>query len=314
MKNFYVLYGLDKSLVQNELEKIIRKLKVEDVVRYDMNTSLIMDVLEDASTVSMFSNKKVIVLENCFFLTANKTIENIEVLEQFIEHYQSDNTCIFIQYTDKLDTRKKVYKLLNKYGTIIELKEKDEGYVKKFIEEYLNNEGYKIEDSSYFIKKVGFQLSTIQNELDKLMMYKIEDKVITNQDIDKISIQSIDEEIFALTDAIVARDIQKSLSLLSEFLNQGYDEIQIIMLLASQFRFFFQVKRLLNKNKSEVEIAKILEVNPYRVKFTVKKLYGYSESMILEYIQKIAKMDHDIKLGLMDKKLALELFIIESNH
>ena len=75
------------------------------------------------------------------------------------------------------------------------------------------------------------------------------------------------------------------------------------------FRFFFQVKRLLNKNKSESEIAKTLEVNPYRVKFTVKKLYSYTENMLLNYIKKIAKMDHDIKLGLMDKRLALELFI-----
>ena len=87
--------------------------------------------------------------------------------------------------------------------------------------------------------------------------------------------------------------------------------MQIIMLLASQFRFLFQVKRLLNKNKTEAEIAKILEVNPYRVKFTKKKLYNYNEKLLLTYIKKLAKIDHDIKLGLMDKKLALELFIIE---
>ena len=74
----------------------------------------------------------------------------------------------------------------------------------------------------------------------------------------------------------------------------------------------FQVKRLLNKGKSEAEIAKILDVNPYRVKFSVKKLYSYSEDMLLDYIKKLAKMDHDIKLGLVNKKVALELFIIQN--
>ena len=78
------------------------------------------------------------------------------------------------------------------------------------------------------------------------------------------------------------------------------------------FCLLFQVKRLTNKNKSEQEIAKILEVNPYRVKFTKKKLYNYNEKLILTYIKKLAKIDHDIKLGLMDKKLALELFIINN--
>ena len=42
---------------------------------------------------------------------------------------------------------------------------------------------------------------------------------------------------------------------LEEFLNKSYDEVHIIMLLASQFRFLFQVKRLYNKNKSEAEIG-----------------------------------------------------------
>ena len=102
----------------------------------------------------------------------------------------------------------------------------------------------------------------------------------------------------------------RSLNLLEEFLNKDYEEIQIIILLAGQFRFLFQVKRLLNKGKSDFEIAKILEANPYRVKFTIKKLYMYTEDMLLDYIKKLAKIDHDIKLGLMDKRLALELFIL----
>ena len=123
----------------------------------------------------------------------------------------------------------------------------------------------------------------------------------------------MEDEIFSLTDAIIARDISKSLSLLEEFVNRSYDEIQIIMLLASQFRFLYQVKRLVNKNKRYDEIAKILEVNPYRVKFTINKLYGYSEEMLQSYIKSLAKMDHDIKLGIMDKRLALELFIIHNS-
>ena len=170
-----------------------------------------------------------------------------------------------------------------------------------------------MESIDYFLKRVGNNLDNIKNELDKLIIYKFEDKVINNNDIDKICAKMLEEEIFVLTDAIIYKDISKALNYLEDFLNQGYDEMQIIMLLASQFRFMFQVKRLINKNKSEGEIAKILEVNPYRVKYTIKKLYSYSEDMLLDYIKKIAKMDHDIKLGIMDKKIALELFIALNN-
>lgn len=309
MENFYLLYGIDKGLVQYELDKLLKKLKLDDIVKYDMTSSNLLDVIEDASTVGLFSTKKVIILEDCFFLGANKSIDSIEVLEKYLEHYNPDNYCIFLAYMEKIDARKKICKLLSNHK-VIELKKMDEDSLKQYVEAVLKVDNYQMESIDYFLGKVGSNLSNVKNELDKLMMYRLEDKKILNKDIDKITIHSMEEEIFALTDAIILKNTSRALSLLEEFLNKSYDEMQIIMLLAGQFRFLFQVKRLLNKNKSEADIAKILGVNPYRVKFTVKKLYSYSEKMLTDYIQDIAKMDHDIKLGLMDKRLALDLFII----
>lgn len=313
MNNFYLIYGIDRSIVNNELDKVIKSLRVDDIVKYDMNNSTILDVIEDASTVGLFSSNKIIILDDCYFLSANKSIDNIEEMEAYIEKYNPNNYCIFISYTDKVDTRKKIYKLLKNNGKIIEQVNIDEDYLINYINDELDKEDYKIEDVNYFINKVGKNLYNAKNELNKLMMYKLDTKSITNSDIDKITIRSIEEEIFALTDAVILKNTSKALSLLEEFLKKDYEEIQIIMLLASQFRFLFQVKRLLNKGKSEGEIAKVLEVNPYRVKFTVKKLYYYTESMLLGFISKLAKIDHDIKLGLTNKRIALEMFIISNN-
>lgn len=309
MKNFYVLYGVDKSLFNYELDQLLKKLSLDDVSRYDMMVDSMDMVVEDASTVGMFSPKKVIVLDNCFFLCANKTIDRLDLLEEYLEHYNPKHYCIFLVYADKLDTRKKIYKLFSKCADIRELKKMDNASLEKSVRQTLTEEGYQIENVAYFLEKVGTDWHNVQNELQKLMMAGTSSKKITNRDVDQIVSVVIDDEIFALTDAIVQRDNKRALILLDEFLNRNYDEMQIIMLLASQFRFFFQVKRLSNKNKLEAEIAKTLGVHPYRVKTSIQKLYSYSEGMILEYIRKLAKMDHDIKLGLMDKRLSLELFI-----
>ena len=308
MENFYVLYGPDRASIQFESKQLIKKIEASDIIKYDMKSITIDEVIDDAITIGMFSKKKTIILEDAYFLGANKTIENIERLENYIEHSNPNTICIFLSYMEKIDARKKINKLLNKHK-VIEIKKKDTTDLKKYIETILKENKYTMENINYFLDKVGTNLSNIKNELDKLMMYKINDKIILKDDIDKICIFTSEEEIFALTDAIVAKDMLTSFKLLEEFLNKNYDEIQIIMILASQFRFFYQVKRLLNKGKSESEIAKTLSANPYRIKFTIKKLYTYSENILLNYIQRIAKMDHDIKLGLMDKKLALELFI-----
>ena len=324
MKNFYVFYGRDKSkadknsldfgLIKNEVDKLIKKINTTDIIYYDLETNSLRDIIDDAATISMFSDKKVIVIENAFFLNANKSIDDLELLESYIKHPNINTYMIFVSLTEKIDTRKKIVKLLDEVGVINELNKIDDRYIVNYVSDYLKENGYKIEDINYFIRSVSNNLYDIKNELDKLMMYKIEEKYITKSDIDNTTIKTMDEEIFTLTDSIILKDTIKSLSLLEEFLNKNYDEVHIIMLLASQFRFLFQIKRLYNKNKSEAEIAKILGVNPYRVKFSLKKIYSYSETMIIDYIKQLARMDHDIKLGLIDKKLALELFIIGNKN
>ncbi len=309
MTNFYLLYGNDKTIIENELNNLLNKNNEIDIIKYSLDNTTIEEIIEDASTISMFANKKIIVLDNCSFFSANKTINNQELLENYLNNYNPNTYIIFIANTEKVDTRKKIYKLLNKNGQIIEC-QNNNNYIISYINNYLKENEYKIDDLNYFLNTTGNNLSNIKNELDKLFMYKINNKIITNDDIDKICIKNIEEEIFTLTDAIIENKTTLSLKLLENFLNKNYDEIAIINLIASQFRFLFQVKRLENKNKSYNEIAQILEANPYRIKFTLKKLANYTENELIKKIKQLARIDHDIKTGLIDKKIAIELFIL----
>ena len=174
----------------------------------------------------------------------------------------------------------------------------------------MQDSGYKLDSIDYFLDYVGMDLNNMKTELDKLFMYKLEDKVIHNEDIKNICLRNYQDDIFTLTDAIIAKDTTKALEFTDMFLNNGYEEMQLIFLFASQFRFLFQVKRLANKNKNYKEIAQILEVNPYRVKFSLAKVARYTEDMILDELEKLAKMDTLIKSGKMNKHLALEMYIL----
>ena len=91
MKNFYLIYGAERSFVNNELSKLIDKLNIGEVIKYDMQVSSISSVVEDALTVGLFTSNKIIILDDCFFLSANKTIDDIEMLEEYIDKYNPDN-------------------------------------------------------------------------------------------------------------------------------------------------------------------------------------------------------------------------------
>ena len=87
----------------------------------------------------------------------------------------------------------------------------------------------------------------------------------------------------------------------------------MIGLIASQFRFLLQVKILYNKNKTNDEISKILEVHPYRVKLAINNSYYYSKELLEDYLLKLFEIDRKIKLGLADKNILFELFILNKN-
>ena len=260
---------------------------------------------------SMFSSNKVIIVNdaNCF----KDKVYDISVLEDYFNKYNHNNYLIFT-LNGKPDTRKKIYKLIDKIGKVINVKN-DRDYLYNYVNKYISSNNYEMSSNNimYFLSKVGNNINNIKNELDKLMIYKDNDKCILKDDIDYMVIVNIDDEIFALTDAVINGDINNSMRLYNFFINHNYEQVQIIALLGSQFHFLYQVKKLYNEGKYKDDIAKILEVHPYRVKLALEKIYSYSEDILLFYINKLALMDKNIKLGKIDKSLALELFLINKD-
>lgn len=313
MSNFYLIYGDDNGLIENQVTEIINKLNIDkdNIVTYSLNNTSMEDIILEASMFSMFGTNKVIIVNdaNCF----KDKVDNIEVLEEYFDKYNHDNYLIFT-LNGKPDTRKKVYKLIDKMGSVIAVKN-DRDYLYNYVNKYIIDNNYQMSSNNiiYFLSKVGSDINNIKNELDKLMIYKDNDHNILKEDIDEMVIVNIDDEIFALTDAVINGDISNSMRLYNFFINHNYEQVQIIALLGSQFHFLFQVKRLYNQGKYKDDIAKILEVHPYRVKLALGKIYSYSEELLLSYISKLADMDKNIKLGKIDKGLALELFLINKD-
>lgn len=314
MKNFYLIYGTDKSRIHKKIEEIKEKLKIEEIIKYSLDKDNLEDIILDASLVNMFSSTKLILVDDANIFTTSKKEIDTKVLEDYLNNYNSDTYIIFECNQEKVDTRKKIYKKIKELGEIIEIVKPDKKSIKEYILNLAKKNNYVIEDIDYLTNKIGTDVNNVDNELTKLFIFKTEDKKITNKDIDKLIIPSLEDEIFALSDAVIKNETKRSLDLLEEFINKNYDEMQIIILLANSFRFMYQVKYLSNKNMSSDMIAKELSANPYRVKINLKNCYYYSESDLLLYLKKLADLDKNIKLGLINKNLGLQMFLMNKNY
>lgn len=315
MKNFYLLYSNDKSILNKEIDNIKNSIKVngDDIICYDINS--VEDIVNEAETISMFSNTKLLIINSDSYLSDKKEVNNINLLEDYFDNFNSNSYLLFVCNSDSIDSRKKLVKLISAKGMVKKVEATDE-YLCDYVIKYLDNNGYKFSKllATYLINRCGNNIDNLTNELDKLMLYKNDNKEITRDDINLITNENIDDSIFDLVGAIIKKDTSKAIKLYNNFVLEGMDASQIINMLASQIRVLFQVKRLYNQGKSNDEIAKILEFKSvYRVKYLLSDSYYYTEEDLLKYLSKLAELDHDIKLSLIDGNVGIELLIAKKD-
>jgi DNA polymerase-3 subunit delta len=320
MNNIYLLYGEEKQLIEDKINNIIDECKTinneVDIIKYDFMENLLDYVLTDASMPSLLSSIKIIIGNNAFFLTSNlkKTDfdHNVDNLIRYTNNPNPDTILILI--TDSsLDERKKVVKELRNKACVLEFKKVNYPNLINMVEDKLTKAGYKIDRASIrqLLERVGDNLLNINNEIDKLMLYKLEDKVITEEDILALVPRTIDENVFDLIEAVVDKNNNKIFRIYHDLLNYGEEPIKIIVLLANQFRIIYQTKVLYQKGYTEKDIAGRLGIHPYRIKLAYEKGKLFEENTLLDYLNKLADLDIAIKTGQIDKNIGLELFLLQ---
>lgn len=308
--NTYLIYGNDYGLIKREIDKITND--IIDVVKYDLSASNVSEVIEEASCMSLFGDKKVVIGENALFLTGTNTSVNhdIDYLTSYVNAENHDNIVILTVVQDKLDERKKIVKLLKKNVTVIHKETKDEKDLPKFvIKEFLNN-GYKIDykTASYFVDYVGKNVDILLSEINKMIIYKDTDKEIFIEDILNISSKGFNDNVFDLSDAIMKKDFKKIFSCYNDLMILKEEPIKIIALLASQFTLVYQSKLLSKEGFMSKDIASTLKVHPYRVKLALEA--NYPDFELKDILKKLHNLDYEIKTGKVDKIVGLENFLL----
>ena len=295
--NLFLLLGEDKQMIDFSLYEILNNIRYDDnnKIIYDMNVNKFIDVLEEVSMVSLFSPIKVIIVNN--FILDKIDDSEIEYLDKFINSKNKDVYMILI--SSKIDARKKSYKLFKDNFKIIELDKIENNNIYNYIENKIRDNGYKIDSYNieYFLSKVGNDINNINSELDKLFIYKIDDKKILRNDIDLLILDNIDNVIYEFTNAILDEDIDKVKLMYDKFMKDNISIDYLISSVAGSFRTNMIIKLLYNKNMSNFEIGKVIGKKEYFVKKSLDRLYRYSLDDLCKYIDNLANIDRNIKMG-----------------
>ncbi len=286
-----------------------------------------------------------------FIIEKNENLQNLSsfkdenfnntLLESYLNSNQSEFSCFIFVLIGKVSKKNSIYKLIAEKGKIIEFSpdKSDANFYLEEIKKELKLRGYTITPQALkkIVKKTGNHLRQIFKEIDKIISYLGEKKIIDDKDIELLVLRTETEKIYELTDAITDKNINKAVIALNHLLEDQIHPLQIISGIITRFRFLLQCKLLIEdklltsvnsypyftqkiypdlKTKSKELLPSnkkynLLEQHPFVVYKLIQQSSKFTLDEIKKNFKKLLETDKQLKLSSYQPQLILELLIHE---
>lgn len=307
----YLINGESYILINEKLNEIVGDSK--NITTFDLSVNTLEDVIIEAGYFSMFESEKFIIVKNApYFGSSCKKETEIEQLINFLEREYENTTIIFLT-SDKIDSRKKITKLIKDKYNLTVIPNLKPYEIENKLRDYFKKSSFNIDSSTikYIIENSLNNYDIVMSEVSKIMLYYKDSNNINYNDIENIVSKSINTNNFLFVDAIVDNDLEKSLDLLNDLKIMKVEPTMILSLIARDFRIMLNIKNLLANDKREYEIMNELSLQDWQLDKYLKKIFPYKIKELESILLKLSKIDLDIKSGKKDKFIALELFILD---
>ena len=325
LPSILVLTGEDVGQFEWLKKDILKKIGYDtsdlNYSYFDMKEASYAEVELDLVSLPFFADEKIVILDHLLDLTTakkrNLTDEDLKQFENYLEN-PSESTRLVIFAEGKLDSKRRLVKLLKRDSQIIEATTPKEQDLKRYFSSQAQELGLQFVGDSLdqLLLKSGYDFGESQKNLALLQAYK-EDGQITLEEIEEVVPKSLQDNIFDLTQMILKCQIDQARNLVKDLRLQGEDEIKLIAILLSQFRMYSQVKIFSEEGQSESQIVASLsdlsgrKVNPYQVKFALRDSRRLSLSFLKQAMMTFIEADYAIKSGTYEKDYLFDLALLK---
>ncbi len=305
------LYSSDTYRSRQKLNEIINHYK--EIHKSGVNLSYLdiehlnfEDLNNETQQVSMFGEKKLMVLTNVF--------SNKDFKEKFLKNSKSllNSEDTILIYEENVPKNDKFLVFLKTKTKSQEFKPLEGESLKNWARKELSTYQAKIspEAETLLINLVGSDLWQLSNEIKKLTDYKNGGR-IEKEDIELLVKPVIETDIFDTIDAIALKDKKRAILLLHKHLEKGESPLYLLSMINFQFRNLLIIKDLIEKNEPYYSISKISKLHPFVVKKSYQQAKNFTLQGLKKIYQRIFEVDLSIKTGKVEPETALDLLIAE---
>jgi len=213
--------------------------------------------------------------------------------EIYLENPLKSTILVFCYKYKSIDKRTTISKLIDKTGVLFESKKIYDNQLPNWIISYLKNQQYTIapQAAAMLSDYLGTDLSKVVNELDKLIISLPVGSQINPDHIEKNIGISKEFNVYELQNALGEKDLLKANRIINYFgANPSSNPIPIII--SSLFSYF---SKILNyhflEDKSQNNVASVLQVHPFFVKTYVTAAKSYNIKKLVEIISILREYD-----------------------
>lgn len=296
----YFIGGDDSYLVYKALELIENACKID---LPDFNKSIFTkegfnatDIVNACEVMPIGDSKRLVVVKDYLGVKNDK---EKEVLVNYLRNpvpttclvlFASTTNNFYLSMVDKLE-----YVDCNKlsFDTLI-----------KWIAANVRKSNFEMEVMACrkLVEYCSFNLTRVDSELNKLMAYRSDSKVITAKDVEEMVTKDEEYVIFELTDALASKDGDKAFSIVENLYYRKNTPTMILSFITSHFR------RLLFSNISQytnAELSKMLGVKEFAIIKAKEQGKKFSKLKLKQIYDLCLECDYSIKAGKMTGENAI---------
>ncbi len=305
----YFFYGDEEFNISNEIKKLKNGLDKNfiEMSYKTFNNPKFPDLVAALRTQPMMFGKMLIEI-NCLSYLSGKTSEDgafddkqIAQITEALDNCNENLDIVFVAQISpdsqkKIDKRKKFFKVLSKYNAkeFAQIPSYKTAELESWIKQQGKTKDLKITDeiAAEILIQIGSNLRMLDSELEKLKIYS-GDKPLTKEMVKEICITN--EDLFVFIDYLATENKAKALEEYQKLLAKKHP-LEILPVLHKFLHEKIQIKANASKY-SQDDIAKMLNMHPYRVKLEIQKLKNTSLKNLVKLKQNLVDAEYKVKSG-----------------
>ena len=266
------------------------------------------------------------------------------LLETALQEGFPEEQCLLLT-SDTVDKRRSLYRLMEEKGVVVDftvasgssrqVRSQQEKVLRNLAQETLSAAGKTIEPEALTLlfERTGFNLWALKTQLEKLMSFTGEAKMVTREQVDDLSDQFREEPLYELNNAVAIRDCETGLLVLNRLLDQNYHPLQLLASLANEVRRLLVAREFINKHlagsldrnisyggfqktilpvvkeKSDKE-SPIASLHPFALHKTMVRSATFQTAELVELLQHLFAADLTLKSSGIPERAVMEGLII----